>query len=242
MDLLAGLVLLVSQVLVVYLVPLVTMVVQVPLATQALQARMGLPDPPAVLVLLEVQDLLASGVSPVLQEKKGPQEPEEKGGHQVSQVLKASLAAEGTRVCQACVAPAAHPGWQGPRVKMANQAPTVSQENAVLLVPKVLLDKEAYLESLAEMVTLALMACLDAMDPQEAKVTVVKVALLALQDPLATLDQQVMLVHLENLVKEDFRVHLALLALLVLLVLVVLPVLKVLVVIKVNLVNEAAMA
>lgn len=36
------------------------------------------------------------------------------------------------------------------RVKMANQAPTASQENAVLLVPKVLLDKEAYLESLAE--------------------------------------------------------------------------------------------
>lgn len=54
-------------------------VVQVPLATQALQARMGLLDPPAVLVLLEVQDLLASGVSPALQEKKGPQEPEEKG-------------------------------------------------------------------------------------------------------------------------------------------------------------------
>lgn len=30
-------------------------------------------------------------------------------------------------------------------------------------------------------------------------------ALLALQDPLATLDLRVMLVHLENLVKEDFR-------------------------------------
>lgn len=37
------------------------------------------------------------------------------------------------------------------------------------------------------------------------RVTVVKVALLALQDPLATLDLQVVLVHLEKLVKEDFR-------------------------------------
>lgn len=242
MDLLAGLVLLVSPVLVVYLVPLVTMAVQVPLVTQGLQARMGLPDPPVVLVLPGVQDLLESEVSPAHQEKKGPQEREERGGHQESQVLKASWAAGGTRDCPACGAPAARPAWQGPRVKTANQAPTVSQENAVLLVPKVRLDREAYLESLAEMVTLAPMACLAVMDPQEAKVTVVKVALLALQDPLATLDLQVMLVHLEKLVKEDFRVHLALLALLVLLVLVVLLVLKVLVVIKVNLVNEAAMA
>lgn len=104
------------------------------------------------------------------------------------------------------------------------------------------MDKEGYLESLAEMVTLAQMACLDVMDPQEAKVTVVKVALLALRDLLVTLDLQVPAVHLEKLVKEDFRVHLVLLALLVLLVLVVLLVLKVLVVIKVKLVNEAAMA
>lgn len=37
------------------------------------------------------------------------------------------------------------------RVKMVNQAPMVSQENVVLLVPKALLDREAYLESLAEM-------------------------------------------------------------------------------------------
>lgn len=36
-------------------------------------------------------------------------------GLQVSQVLKASLAAGGTQVCRACVAPAARPGWQGPR-------------------------------------------------------------------------------------------------------------------------------
>lgn len=234
--------LLASLVLVVRLVPPVAMVVQVPLVTQDLQARMGLPDPLVVLVLLEVQDLLESEVSPAHQEKKGPQAHEEKGGHRVSQVLKASSAAGETRVCQACVAPAAHPGWQGPRVKMVNQAPTASQENAVLLVPKVLLDKEAYLESLAEMATRAPMACLDVTDPQEAKVTVVKVALLALQDPLATLDLQVLLVHLEKLVKEDFRVPLALLALLVLLVFVVLPVLKVLEVIKVNLVNEAALA
>lgn len=54
-------------------------VAQVPLVTQALQARMGLLDPLAVLVLLEVQDLLESEVSPAHQEKKGPQEPEEKG-------------------------------------------------------------------------------------------------------------------------------------------------------------------
>lgn len=242
MDLLAALVLLVSLVLVVSLVPLVTMVVQVPLVTQDLQARMGLPDPLVVLVLLEVQDLPESEVSPEHQEKKGPQEHEEKGGHQESQVLKASLAAGETRVCQACGAPAAHLGWQGPGGKMANQARMVSQENVVLLVPKALLDREAYLESLAEMVTQALMDCLDVTDLQEAKVTVVRMALLALQDPLATLDLQVMLAHLENLVKEDFRVLLALLAPLVLLVLVVLLVLKVLVGIKVNLVNEAALA
>lgn len=37
------------------------------------------------------------------------------------------------------------------RVKMASQAPMVSRENAALLVPKVLLDREACLESLAEM-------------------------------------------------------------------------------------------
>lgn len=242
MELLVGLVLLVSLVLVVYLVPLVAMVVQVPLVTQGLQARMGPPDPPVVLVLLEVQGLLESGVSPAHQEKKVPQEHKERGGHQVCQVLKALLASAGTWVCQACVAPVAHPGWQEPRVKMVNQAPMESQESAVPLVPKVPWVKEAYLESLAEMAILAPMACLDGMDPQEAKVTVVKMALLALQDPLATLDLQAMLVLLENLVKEDFRVHLALLALLVLLVPVVLPVLKVLVVIKVNLVNEAALA
>lgn len=34
---------------------------------------------------------------------------------------------------------------------MVDLAPMVSQENAVLLVHKVLLDKEGYLESLAEM-------------------------------------------------------------------------------------------
>lgn len=37
------------------------------------------------------------------------------------------------------------------RVKTVNQAPMVSQENAVLLVHKALLDRGAYLESLAEM-------------------------------------------------------------------------------------------
>ena len=37
------------------------------------------------------------------------------------------------------------------------------------------------------------------------RVTVVKVALLALQDLLVTLDLQVAVVHLEKLVKEDFR-------------------------------------
>lgn len=79
MDLLAALVLLVSLVLAVYLVPLVTMVVQVPLVMQDLQARMGLPDPLVVLVLLEAQDLLESEVSPAHQEKKGPQAHEEKG-------------------------------------------------------------------------------------------------------------------------------------------------------------------
>lgn len=114
MDLLAALVLLVSLVLAVYLVPLVTMVVQVPLVTQDLQARTGLPDPLVVLVLLEAQDLLESEVSPAHQEKKGPQAHEEKGGHQASQVLKALLAAGGTQVCQVCVAPVAHLGWQGP--------------------------------------------------------------------------------------------------------------------------------
>lgn len=52
---------------------------QVPLVTQGPQARTGLPDPPVALVLLEVQDLLGSEVSLVHQEKKGPQEHEEKG-------------------------------------------------------------------------------------------------------------------------------------------------------------------
>lgn len=47
------------------------------------------------------------------------------------------------------------------RVKMVNQAPMVSQENVVLLVPKALLDREAYLESLAEMWVdgISLLAC-----------------------------------------------------------------------------------
>lgn len=54
-------------------------VVQVPLVTQGLQGRMGPPDPPVVLVLLEVQDLLESGVSPAYQEKKVPQEHKERG-------------------------------------------------------------------------------------------------------------------------------------------------------------------
>lgn len=52
---------------------------QVPLVMQGLQARTGLPDPPAALVLREVQDPLGSEVSPAHQEKKGPQEHEEKG-------------------------------------------------------------------------------------------------------------------------------------------------------------------
>lgn len=54
-------------------------VVQVPLVTQDLQARMGLPDPLVVLVLLEAQDLLESEVSPAHQERKGLQVHEEKG-------------------------------------------------------------------------------------------------------------------------------------------------------------------
>lgn len=52
---------------------------QVPLVMQGLQARMGPPDPPGAPVLLEVQDLLESEVSPAHLEKKGPQEHEEKG-------------------------------------------------------------------------------------------------------------------------------------------------------------------
>lgn len=176
------------------------------------------------------------------QVKKGHQDLVEKGGHLATPVLKVSLGAAVTRVCQVHVASLEQLAWPVARVKTVNQASMVFQENVVLLVHKVLWDKEAYLESPAETVTLDRMACLDAMDPQEAKVTVVKVALLELQDLLVTLGLQETMVPLEKLVKEDFRVHLALLALLVLLVLVVLLVLKVLVVIKVKLVNEAAQA
>lgn len=176
------------------------------------------------------------------QVKKGHQALVEKGGHLATLVLKVSLGAAVTQVCQVHVASLEQLAWPVARVKTVNQASMVFQENVVLLVHKVLWDKEAYLESLAETVTLDRMACLDAMDPQEAKVTVVKVALLELQDLLVTLGLQETMVPLEKLVKEDFRVHLALLALLVLLVLVVLLVLKVLVVIKVKLVNEAAQA